>query len=77
MTIKQKLYALGAIAILGIITLLFTSNHFVDKSNQLQQAIKLVGDLEIRLLNLRRNEKDFLLRSDAKYLSTFDKNVDI
>ncbi|MCG6296852.1 methyl-accepting chemotaxis protein [Vibrio vulnificus] len=77
MTIKQKLYALGAIAILGIITLLFTSNHFVDKSNQLQQAIKLVGDLEIRLLNLRRNEKDFLLRSDAKYLSSFDKNVDI
>ncbi|POF57645.1 methyl-accepting chemotaxis protein, partial [Vibrio vulnificus] len=64
-------------AILGIITLLFTSNHFVDKSNQLQQAIKLVGDLEIRLLNLRRNEKDFLLRSDAKYLSSFDKNVDI
>lgn len=77
MTIKQKLYALGAIAIFGIITLLFTSNHFVDKSNQLQQAIKLVGDLEIRLLNLRRNEKDFLLRSDAKYLSSFDKNVDI
>ncbi|NVC64281.1 methyl-accepting chemotaxis protein [Vibrio sp. 05-20-BW147] len=76
MTIKQKLYALGSIAILGIITLLFTSNHFVDKSNQLQQAIKLVSDLEIRLLNLRRNEKDFLLRSDAKYLSSFDKNVD-
>lgn len=76
MTIKQKLYALGAIAILGIITLLISSNHFVEKSNQLQQAIKLVGDLEIRLLNLRRNEKDFLLRSDAKYLTTFDKNVD-
>ncbi|ELP5727736.1 methyl-accepting chemotaxis protein [Vibrio vulnificus] len=77
MTIKQKLYALGSIAILGLITLLFTSNHFVGKSNQLQQAIKLVSDLEIRLLNLRRNEKDFLLRSDAKYLSSFDKNVDL
>ena len=46
MTIKQKLYALGAIAVLGIITLLLSSNHFVEKSNQLQHAIKLVGDLE-------------------------------
>ncbi|EMQ2877290.1 methyl-accepting chemotaxis protein [Vibrio navarrensis] len=77
MTIKQKLYSLGVVAILGIVALLFSTSHFVSKSEQLQQAIKLVADLEIRLLNLRRNEKDFLLRSDVKYLSTFDKNVDI
>ncbi|MDW3139229.1 methyl-accepting chemotaxis protein, partial [Vibrio sp. 1288] len=32
--------------------------------------------LEIRLLNLRRNEKDFLLRSNVKYLDKFDSNVD-
>ncbi|KYN80282.1 chemotaxis protein [Vibrio cidicii] len=77
MTIKQKLYSLGVVAIVGIVALLFSTSHFVSKSEQLQQAIKLVADLEIRLLNLRRNEKDFLLRSDVKYLSTFDKNVDI
>ncbi|KJR39104.1 methyl-accepting chemotaxis protein [Vibrio navarrensis] len=77
MTIKQKLYSLGVVAILGIVALLFSTTHFVSKSEQLQQAIKLVADLEIRLLNLRRNEKDFLLRSDVKYLSTFDKNVDV
>lgn len=67
----------GVVAIVGIVALLFSTSHFVSKSEQLQQAIKLVADLEIRLLNLRRNEKDFLLRSDVKYLSTFDKNVDI
>ncbi|MBE3668545.1 methyl-accepting chemotaxis protein [Vibrio navarrensis] len=77
MTIKQKLYSLGVVAILGIVALLFSTTQFVSKSEQLQQAIKLVADLEIRLLNLRRNEKDFLLRSDVKYLSTFDKNVDV
>ncbi|WP_226978369.1 hypothetical protein [Vibrio navarrensis] len=65
MTIKQKLYSLGVVAILGIVALLFSTTHFVSKSEQLQQAIKLVADLEIRLLNLRRNEKDFLLRSDV------------
>ncbi|HHF2909276.1 methyl-accepting chemotaxis protein [Vibrio sp. 2-1(7)] len=76
MTIRQKLYFLGVIAILGIVALLRTSSHFENKSNDLNHAIKLVGDLEIRLLNLRRNEKDFLLRSNDKYLNKFDANVD-
>lgn len=76
MTIRQKLYSLGIIAILGIITLLGTSSHFAEQSKELNHAIKLVGDLEIRLLNLRRNEKDFLLRSNAKYLGKFDQNVE-
>ncbi|MEH0082677.1 methyl-accepting chemotaxis protein [Vibrio antiquarius] len=76
MTIRQKLYFLGVIAILGIVALLGTSSHFANKSNKLNHAIKLVGDLEIRLLNLRRNEKDFLLRSNDKYLNKFDANVD-
>lgn len=76
MTIRQKLYFLGVIAILGIVTLLGTSSHFANQSNELNHAIKLVGDLEIRLLNLRRNEKDFLLRSNVKYLDKFDSNVD-
>ncbi|UYI50119.1 methyl-accepting chemotaxis protein [Vibrio natriegens] len=77
MTIRQKLYFLGAVAILGIVTLLGTSSHFANQSNELNHAIKHVGDLEIRLLNLRRNEKDFLLRSDLKYLEKFNDNVDL
>ncbi|YCO01799.1 methyl-accepting chemotaxis protein [Vibrio sp. VNB-15] len=76
MTIRHKLYSLGVIAILGIVTLLATSSHFANQSQELNHAIKLVGDLEIRLLNLRRNEKDFLLRGDDKYLGKFDGNVD-
>ena len=75
MTIRQKLYFLGVIAILGIVALLGTSSHFENKSNDLNHAIKLVGDLEIRLLNLRRNEKDFIMRSNYKYLNKFDANV--
>ncbi|MDF2152760.1 methyl-accepting chemotaxis protein [Vibrio sp. CAU 1672] len=76
MTIRYKLYSLGIIAILGIISLLGVSSHFAQQSEDLHHAIKLVGDLEIRLLNLRRNEKDFLLRSNAKYLTKFDQNVE-
>lgn len=76
MNIKQKLYLLGFISILGILSLLFAANNFVRTSNELSQAVSLVDKLEIRLLNLRRNEKDFLLRHDLKYLNKFSKNVD-
>ncbi|EDP60575.1 methyl-accepting chemotaxis protein [Vibrio sp. AND4] len=76
MTIRHKLYSLGVIAILGIVALLGTSSHFASQSQELNNAVKLVGDLEIRLLNLRRNEKDFLLRSNIKYLDKFNGNVD-
>lgn len=75
MSIKQKLYLLGVIAILGVLSLLFATNNFVRTSNELSQAAKLVDKLEIRLLNLRRNEKDFLLRHDLKYLDKFSKNI--
>ncbi len=75
MNIKQKLYSLGAIAILGIIVLMASTFHFSRTTDQLSQAKLLVAELEIRLLNLRRNEKDFLLRSDSKYLGRFNDNM--
>lgn len=74
MNIKQKLYSLGAIAVIGVLAMLATTTHFSQTTETLTQAINLVDKLEIRLLNLRRNEKDFLLRSDIKYLETFQKN---
>jgi methyl-accepting chemotaxis protein len=77
MNIKQKLYSLGVIAVLGIITLLISSNYFANTTRELTHAITLVDKLEIRLLNLRRNEKDFLLRSSTSYLDTFKKNSEL
>ncbi|KFI10014.1 methyl-accepting chemotaxis protein [Vibrio coralliilyticus] len=77
MNIKNKLYSLGAVAILGVVSLLLTTSHFAQSTNQLNNANLLVAKLEIRLLNLRRNEKDFLLRKDMKYLDKFNKNMDI
>ncbi|MCG6269251.1 methyl-accepting chemotaxis protein [Vibrio furnissii] len=74
MNIKQKLYLLGFIAVMGILSLVITTTHFARQTNELSAAIGLVDKLEIRLLNMRRNEKDFLLRKDAKYLETFKDN---
>jgi len=75
MKIKTKLYLLGAVAVVGIGALLGTTVHFTQTTDLLNHAIQLTKDLEIRLLNLRRNEKDFLLREDLKYLSKFNENM--
>ncbi|QYO71637.1 methyl-accepting chemotaxis protein [Vibrio cholerae] len=77
MNIRHKLYTLGLIAILGSIAIFFTTSQFAHTNDELNRAINQVDKLEVRLLNLRRNEKDFLLRSDAKYLDTFQKNTDL
>ncbi|OED71425.1 chemotaxis protein [Vibrio splendidus ZS-139] len=57
-----------------MIALLFTTSQFADTTAQMGQAKQITKELEVRLLNLRRNEKDFLLRSDLKYLDKFDVN---
>ncbi|MCG9681063.1 methyl-accepting chemotaxis protein [Vibrio sp. Isolate23] len=77
MNIKNKLYSLGAVAILGVVSLLLATSQLAQTTNQLNKANLLVAKLEIRLLNLRRNEKDFLLRKDMNYLDKFNKNMDI
>lgn len=77
MNIRNKLYTLGSLAVLGAIAIFFTTSEFAHTNDELNKAISQVDKLEVRLLNLRRNEKDFLLRSDAKYLDTFQKNSDL
>lgn len=74
MDIKKKLYSLGMFSIFGMISLLFTTSQFADTTAQMSEAKQITKELEVRLLNLRRNEKDFLLRNDMKYLDKFDVN---
>ncbi|WP_373951448.1 methyl-accepting chemotaxis protein [Vibrio pomeroyi] len=57
-----------------MISLLFTTSQFADTTAQMSEAKQITKELEVRLLNLRRNEKDFLLRNDMKYLDKFDVN---
>jgi len=74
MNIKKKLYSLGIFSIFGMSSLLFTTSQFADTTAQMSEAKQITKELEVRLLNLRRNEKDFLLRNDMKYLDKFDIN---
>jgi methyl-accepting chemotaxis protein len=77
MTIKLKLLLIAAgiavAMILSIASMRWSMNHLDD----LTQAQALNLQLNGNMLMLRRNEKDFLMRNDMKYLEKFNKNFAI
>lgn len=75
MKIKHILYSLCLVGVLGMIFTLGYAYKISQDSNQLNQARLDLAELEINLLNMRRNEKDFMARMDLKYLVKFDKNA--
>ncbi|WP_038196062.1 methyl-accepting chemotaxis protein [Vibrio nigripulchritudo] len=76
MNIKTRLMLLGLVSILGVATILGVSTISTKNISELGQARTQLSDLQVSLLMLRRNEKDFLLRKDLKYLDKFGKNAD-
>jgi methyl-accepting chemotaxis protein len=71
LTIKNKLILIGGIVVIGL-AILFTlgvvnSNKILD----LQDMRAGLKDVQISMLQLRRTEKDFLLRKDIKYKENF------
>ncbi|GIC75476.1 methyl-accepting chemotaxis protein [Moritella sp. F3] len=74
MKIRDKLLGLAGIsvsALLAVVGMSWVANNTVMAINHAATDVK---QLEITLLNLRRNEKDFLLRHDTKYLDKFKAN---
>ncbi len=72
MKIKHKLLLLGAFAIFSVVFVgangVFSLKHAVE----LEQAEIKIGAIAESMLNLRRHEKDFLMRLDMKYLDKFN-----
>ncbi|BCL72634.1 methyl-accepting chemotaxis protein [Vibrio nigripulchritudo] len=76
MNIKTRLILLGLVSIFGVATILGVSTISTKNISELGEARTQLSDLQVSLLMLRRNEKDFLLRKDLKYLDKFGKNAD-
>ncbi|KKD60461.1 chemotaxis protein [Grimontia sp. AD028] len=75
MKIRTKLYGLTAFSALSLLLFAFIGWQASDRMVDLKTKQSLVAELEVRLLNLRRNEKDFLARLNAKYVERFSGNV--
>lgn len=74
LTIQQKLMAMGAAVITALAIILIQSIVTSSQLSHLQLMHSDIKALQISMLQLRRNEKDFLMRLDLKYRDSFLQN---
>jgi methyl-accepting chemotaxis protein len=75
MLIKYKLIANTAILVFAMILMLILLNY---ESSSLQSNINIaknIGSIKASILELRRDEKDFLARKELKYSDKFNQNM--
>ena len=72
LTIKQKLYVIVTLVMLGLLGLYLENAANQSKVANLIEIKTELKDLQVTMLQLRRSEKDFLLRKDIKYRKKFD-----
>jgi methyl-accepting chemotaxis protein len=77
--ISSRINLLASMSILVAALLSFSyfyGDHMISRDFQKQSEFghlaKLVQEVEIQALTMRRNEKEFLLRKDAKYIKGYD-----
>jgi len=73
-SIKAKLLAVTATLLVFMAMYAYYENYALQELEQLQSAQEQNANSETELLMLRRNEKDFLSRSDMKYVDKFNQN---
>ena len=73
-TIKQKLLAMSFVALFGVIAMVLMKVSFNGQLATMKATLATVLEINNKMLELRRNEKDFLARNDTKYVKTFENN---
>ncbi|MCX4189250.1 methyl-accepting chemotaxis protein [Methylophaga sp. OBS3] len=76
-SIKARLLLVSALVAVGIITLILLMEISIRDVVAIKNAIVLNKSVEVSMLTLRRNEKDFLARNDLQYQEEFNKHFDI
>ncbi len=74
LSIKWQMGLVAALAALGMMLLSVLQHYSMGHVKSMGSARVLVSDIESGMLTLRRNEKDFLARTDLKYVEKFKNN---
>lgn len=74
MLIKHKLLANSAVVGVSMLFMLGLINYSVTSLESDVEIARLIGNTESLVLQLRRDEKDFIARKDLKYIEKFDGN---
>ena len=75
MLIKQKLVVNTLILFISMILMLLITNYVSSTHMSIEQATGYIGDIRSNVLQLRRHEKDFLMRKDIKYKGKFNQTT--
>ncbi len=75
LTIKQKLLTLAFVVALGFGSLLYIMSSYIWEVHNLGVIETKIETLKIDVLELRKHEKDFLLRKDLQYVDKFKEQI--
>jgi len=76
LSITNKMLLIGTLIVISVSIMLvseFRSIHHIEKLEKIRIDI---DQIQIGMLLLRRNEKDFIARLDLKYQDKFSKNIE-
>ena len=74
MTFKQRFSLLIGLVITTMVIMLLINQLNTNKIIDLEKQTFVLEKTKAGMLTLRRNEKDFILRKDLKYVEKFDQN---
>ncbi len=77
MRIKNKLIANTGILVFSVVLMLALLNYANIALQHDISIAKDIGDIKSSVLELRRNEKDFLARKDIKYVDKFSEQMNL
>ncbi|MCP4387222.1 MAG: methyl-accepting chemotaxis protein [Gammaproteobacteria bacterium] len=75
-SIQRQLVFLAGFVAFGMIGLAMISQFTNQQVRDLGQARLTIAQIDVGMLTLRRNEKDFMARRDLKYVEKFSTNFD-
>ena len=75
MTIKAKLQLLTALSVIGLAIITILLNTSITSISELERADAEIIELKADMLELRKHEKDFMLRKDIKYKAKFEETI--
>ena len=76
MSIKAKLWLLAAITIFSLVFIGATGTVSLNHAIELEKAEVKIGHIAENMLNLRRHEKDFMMRQDLRYRDKFNQGYE-
>jgi response regulator RpfG family c-di-GMP phosphodiesterase len=75
-SVRSRLFLILLLSVAGLLVLLAARYVTSTKTDRLIRVTYLIMRLDIRLLNMRGAEKNFLLTPDASELGVFDRNFE-